>query len=278
MTYLIHGATGAQGAPVAAALAAAGLDVTAAVRTPSTYEGPGTAVAVDFTDTASLTSAYRDVDGVFVHLPIGSPAQQLAAATAVADAAEASRPARVVVSTSGYTLEDPESALAVLVRRLDEAGISTAVVQPRLYLENLLMPFVAGPAKERGVLSYPIREDYAVSWSSHLDVADVVVGLMRDSSITGIVGVGALPGLLGKDLAASFEARLGKPVSFESRDPDDFGTDLARLIGPGAAPVVDSYKWRATQPDEVIDEATSAQQRLGISPRSVTDWLGQMGV
>ena len=57
MTYLIHGATGAQGAPVAAALAAAGLDVTAAVRTPSTYEGPGTAVAVDFEDPVDVAEA-----------------------------------------------------------------------------------------------------------------------------------------------------------------------------------------------------------------------------
>ncbi|PPG28622.1 hydroxylase [Pseudoclavibacter sp. RFBG4] len=278
MTYLIHGATGAQGAPVVAALTAAGLVVTAAVRAPNSYEGPGAAVAVDFTDTASLTDAYRGVEGVFVHLPIGSPAQQLAAATAVADAAEVSRPARVVVSTSGYTLEDPESPLAVLVRRLEEANISTAVVQPRLYLENLLLPFVVGPVKERGVLSYPIRTDYAVSWSSHLDVADVVVGLLQDSSVTGIVGVGALPGLLGDDLAQSFAAHLGQPVSFESSDPDQFGKSLVLLIGPGAEPVVDSYKWRATQPDEAIGEATSAQRRLGISPRSVTEWLGQMGV
>ena len=278
MTYLIHGATGAQGAPVIAALAQADLDVTAAVRTPSSYAGPGTAVAVDFTDAASLADAYRRVQGIFVHLPIGSPADQLSAANAVADAAEASTPARVVVSTSGYTLEDPESALAVLVRRLEEAEISTAIVQPRLYLENLLLPFVVEAVQERGVLSYPIRADYAVSWSSHLDVADVVVGLLQDDAITGIVGVGALPGLLGDDLAQSFAAHLGRPVSFESRDPDVFGEDLTRVIGPGAAPVVESYKWRATQPHEVIDEATSAQRRLGITPRSVTEWLGQLGV
>ncbi|MBF4551538.1 SDR family oxidoreductase [Pseudoclavibacter sp. VKM Ac-2888] len=278
MTYLIHGATGAQGAPVIAALAQADLDVTAAVRTPSSYVGPGTAVAVDFTDAASLADAYRRVQGIFVHLPIGSPADQLSAANAVADAAEASTPARVVVSTSGYTLEDPESALAVLVRRLEEAEISTAIVQPRLYLENLLLPFVVESVQERGILSYPIRADYAVSWSSHLDVADVVVGLLQDDAITGIVGVGALPGLLGDDLAQSFAAHLGRPVRFDSRDPDAFGEDLARVIGPGAAPVVDSYKWRATQPHEVIDEATSAQRRLGITPRSVTEWLGQLGV
>ncbi len=45
MTYIIHGATGAQGAPVHAALLRAGKNVTAAVREPSSFDGA--AVAVD---------------------------------------------------------------------------------------------------------------------------------------------------------------------------------------------------------------------------------------
>lgn len=276
MTYLIHGATGAQGTPVVAALTASGRSVRAAVRNPSTYTGPGTAVTVDLTDPASLVEAYRGADGVFVHLPLGTPEQQLAHALVIADAVEAARPTRVVVSTSGYTLDDPESALAVLVRRLTDSGVSTAVVQPRLYLENLLLPVVVGPVKDDSVLAYPVRDDYAVSWSSHLDVADVVATLLQDSTITGTVGVGALPGLLGTDLAAGFSKHLTRPVRFESMDPDEFGRLITPLFGPGAGPVVDSYKWRATQADEVVADETSAQRLLGLTPRSVAQWLHDM--
>jgi hypothetical protein len=105
-------------------------------------------------------------------------------------------------------------------------------------------------------------------------VADVAARLLQDTSVTGVVGVGALPGLLGTDLAAGFTAHLGHEVRFEAQTPDEFGAGIIPLFGEaGAAPVVDSYRWRATQPNELIDESTSAQKPLGITPRAVAEWL-----
>jgi len=277
MTYLIHGATGAQGSPVVASLTKSGASIAAAVRDPSTYSGDGTAVAVDLTSVASLAAAYEGVDGVFVHLPIGTGEQQLAHARNIVAAVDEARPARVVVSTSGYSTDaegDDQNPVGVLMRGLVATGVSVAVVAPRLYLENLLLPPVTAVVEQEGVLRYPIRQDYAVSWSSHLDVADVVARLLVDSSVTGVVGVGALPGLRGADLAAGFAAQLGREVQFESQEPDDFGSLIEPLFGKaGSDPVVDSYRWRATQESELIDPATSAQERLGLNPRSVEQWL-----
>jgi len=277
MTYLIHGATGAQGSPVVAALIASGASVTAAVRDPSTYRGGGTAVAVDFSSVESLATAYEGVDGVFVHLPIGTGEQQLAHARTIVAAVDRARPVRVVVSTSGYPTEDDgsgENPVAALITGLTATGVSLAIVAPRLFLENLLLPPVTAAVEQDGVLRYPLREEYAVSWSSHLDVADVAARLLTDASIVGVVGVGALPGLLGADLAAGFTAQLGRDVRFESQEPDDFGSLIEPLFGKaGSDPVVDSYRWRATQESELIEPATSAQERLGLSPRSVEQWL-----
>jgi hypothetical protein len=53
-------------------------------------------------------------------------------------------------------------------------GVSHAVYAPELYLANLLMPYVIDSVRERGVLPYPMRADFPVSWASHLDIADVV--------------------------------------------------------------------------------------------------------
>ena len=277
MTYLIHGATGAQGSPVVASLLASGAAVTAAVRDPSAYEGGGAPVAVDLMSVASLAAAYAGVDGVFVHLPVGDAAQQLAHARTVVAAVEQARPARVVVSTSGYPTEGDgaaESPVGVLTAGLRATGVSVAVAAPHLFLENLLLPPVAAGVEQEGVLRYPIRDDYAVSWSSHLDVADVVARLLQDGSVTGVVGVGALPGLVGSDLAAGFAAASGTSVRFEAQDVDDFGRVIEPLFGSaGADPVVASYRWRATLPSELIDPATSAQQQLGLSPRTVERWL-----
>ena len=275
MTYLIHGATGAQGGPVVAALRAAGKNVTAAVRNPSNYEGD--AVAVDFNSVASLEEAYHGVEGVFVHLPIGTAEQQLAHARTIVEAVTRAQPARVVASTSGYRVNmtgDGDDAGSVLVRGLMASGVSVAIVESRLYLENLLLPTVTGPTREEGMLRYPIRDDYRVSWSSHLDIADVVVRLFEQNEVTGVVAVGALPGLLGDDLAVGFGTYLDREVSFEAQDPDDFGALITPLFGKaGADPVVASYHWWLTQADEEIEVGASAQQRLGIEPRSIEQWL-----
>lgn len=159
------------------------------------------------------------------------------------------------------------------------SGVSSAIVEPRLFLENLLLPVTVGPVREEGRLAYPVRDDYAVSWSSHLDVADVAARLLAERDVTGTVSVGALPGLIGADIAEGFSTHLGHPVTFEALSPDEYGELITPLFGAGAAGlVVDSYHHRRTQPDEVIPRGQSAQKLLGISPRSVQQWLKDLNM
>ncbi|NAZ80428.1 NmrA family NAD(P)-binding protein [Kineococcus sp. R8] len=281
MTFIVHGATGAQGAPVLAALTAAGHVATAAVRDVSQVRGTP-AVAVDYDSVDSLVAAYRGAEGVFVHLPLGAPQQVAGFARTIGEAIAAAQPARVVFSTSGAQTGVAGSeggAADVLVQALDRSGVSFAVVEPRLYLENLLLPVVVGPAREEGVLRYPLRADFPASWSSHLDVADVVRALLTDHAVTGVVAVGALPALLGDDLAAGFSRHLGREVRYEGLTPDEFGRSITPLFGEqAAAGVVQFYASRQTSSGDVIGEDSSAQRLLGISPRTVQEWLHAMGV
>jgi uncharacterized protein YbjT (DUF2867 family) len=69
MTFVIHGATGAQGAPLFARLLKAGNRAVAAVRNTGAANNMP-AVAIDNASVDSLAAAYRDADGVFVHLPM----------------------------------------------------------------------------------------------------------------------------------------------------------------------------------------------------------------
>lgn len=275
MTYIVHGATGAQGFPVLAALKSKDHRAVAAVRDVSSVEGQ--AVAVDYSSASSLAAAYEGADGVFLHLPVASPKDQISFAKSIGEALRRAQPARVVFSTSGYQVESDNKGTdgpGTMLRELEASGVSFAVVEPRLFLENLLLPAVHSPVVEEGKLRYPLREDYAASWSSHLDIADVAVRLLTDVAVTGIVSVGALPGLVGQDLADGFSAFEGKPVTFETLSPEDFGRLILPMFGEeGALPVVESYKYRQGQPDGVILEDRSAQKLLGIAPRSVEQWL-----
>ena len=287
MVDIIHGATGAQGSPVLSALTSAGRTAIAAVRHPETVPAGIAARQVDLASADSLAFAYEGADGVFVHLPMGAPEAAAAQARAVVEAVAQARPGRVVISTSGQIVDQPgsplqataDSPIMTLIDGVTGSGVPTAVVAPRLYLENLLLPVVLDPARQEGVLRYPLPASFPVSWSSHLDVADVVVSLLTDASpTTGTVGVGHRPGLTGPDLATAFSSHLGREVRFEDITPEAFGELITPLFGPAAAPVVELYRALNAQDGNTIAEDSSAQELLGLRPRPIEQWLEDLAV
>lgn len=281
MTYVIHGATGAQGAPVVAALAAAGKSATALTRqADAVVAGARHVVAAGYDSVAELTEAYRDADGVFVHLPVVSEEERETYARNILAAVRAARPARVVFSTSGAPVGPGTGGSAeTLAGGLADIGVSHAVLAPTLYLENLLMPYVLDAVRERGVLPYPIRADFPVSWVSHLDIADAVVSLFEHPDITGVVSVGQYPAITGPDLAKAFGVHFGKDVVFEPITPEQFRGFVAPLLGEGpAAGVAGLYTALSTLPGHSITPGNSAQKLLGITPRTTGLWLTDIGL
>ena len=284
MKYIIHGATGAQGGPLYKKMLNLGKEAVAAVRDTKSLEGlPG--VVVDNASVESLAGAYKDADGVFIHLPIGGEEMRLQYAKNISQAVGIAKPKRVVISTSGWVVDAPgtpiqypdENSMPFLIREIQKTGVSTAVLAPRLYLENLLLPITLEKIKSEGVLEYPIREDYAVSWSSHLDVADAALELFSKTSVTGIVGVGQQPAIFGKDLAAAFSKHFGRAISFKSIEPQAYGKTLAPLFGEiAAAGVAAGYVAHAKAKHNAINENTSAQTLLGVKPRTIEQWLAEV--
>ncbi|GKV80866.1 SDR family oxidoreductase [Pectobacterium versatile] len=279
MKFIIHGATGAQGAPLYKKLITEGKNAVAAVRNPADIAG-GQTVAVDMSSVDSLVKAYTDADGVFIHLPLGSEDQRLHYAYTVAEAVDKARPKRVVISTSGWKLEasSDNRAVPALIREIENTGVSVATVAPVQYLENLLLPIVIEAIKQEHKLPYPLRDDFPVSWCSHLDVADVAAVLLTHSSLTGAVSVGMLPALTGTELALAFSSHYGYDIKYESQTPEAFGKKLSVLFGEAAAAeVAAAYEAKAKTTGATIDPKISAQKQLGLSVRTVEQWLSNIG-
>lgn len=284
MTYIIHGATGAQGAPVFKRLQAAGLTAVAGVRNKVKTEDTS-CVQLDNASVKSLAAAYRNAEGVFIHLPQTAEENRKVFAQNIAKAVGLAKPERIVISTSGGTVVDEpdsplharsDSAIAMLIEAVQQTGVPTVVIAPRLFLENFLMPDVLNTIRKEGAIQYPVRADLAVSWTSHLDVADVAARLLTDKSVSGVVGVGQLPGITGADLAGAFSRHLGRPVTYESIEPAYFGKRIEPLLGPAAAAVAGLYQALAGVHNNTIAPHTSAQRLLGITPRSVQQWLQEV--
>ncbi|MFD1385124.1 SDR family oxidoreductase [Rhodanobacter aciditrophus] len=278
MKYIIHGATGAQGKPLFDQLIHKGKNALAAVRHLDSINA-SQGVEVDLASIESLVAAYSGADGIFVHLPLGPESARQTYANNIAEAIERAEPGRVVISTSGWKLgvEGDTSALPTLIEKVTATGVPTAVIAPQLYLENLLLPIVMEPVRKEGVLPYPLREDYPVSWCSHLDIADVTAHLLQDSTVIGIVEVGMLPAITGTELATAFSEHFGKTVRFDALSPAEFGDRLATLFGRAAADeVVSGYEAKAQTSDSAIHYETSAQSKIGLRPRSVAKWLADI--
>ncbi|MFE6869270.1 NmrA family NAD(P)-binding protein [Kitasatospora sp. NPDC057692] len=275
MSYVIHGATGAQGAPVAATLAASGAPVTALTRNPGAAVAGTRVRAVDLDFADALADAYRGARGVFAHLPLGAPQDRLRHARNIVTALNTARPDRVVFSTSGGTpVEHADPAVTTVIDGLKDSGLSHAVIAPRLFLENLLLPPVVNGAREQGVLRYPLPARHPVSWVSHLDVADAAAALLHRPDITGLVEIGLHPAATGPELAEAFTAHLGHPVTYEALTPAAFGDLLTPLLGTDAAAgVAGLYDFLTTLPDNAITPDQSAQTLLGLNPRSPLRWL-----
>lgn len=285
MTYLVHGATGAQGGPVLDALVAGGRPAVALSRRPRADGRGGSVRVADYDSVEQLTSAYRAVDGVFVHLPLGAEADRLRYARTILAALDRARPGRVVISTSGRIVDDPGSplhepggsALRTLIAGVQDLGMSSAVVAPRLFLENLLQPAVWDPVEGEGMLRYPLPAAFGVSWSSHLDNADAVVALLDRTDVTGVVAVGQYPAINGPGLAAAFAEHVGRPVLYEAITPREFGDYLAPHLGASAAAgVVRIYDAVQSHTGNVISPDRSAQRLLGITPRTTRQWLAAL--
>ncbi|MDO5286424.1 MAG: NAD(P)H-binding protein [Actinomycetia bacterium] len=279
MAYIVHGATGAQGAPVLSALVAAGADAVGAARNPDAIPD-GRGVRVDLGDADALTRLYAGSDGVFVHLPLAAPDVLAAQAVAIATAIARATPTRVVISTSGQVVDEPgsplqsapDSPVMTLITAARSSSVPTAVLAPRLFLENLLLPVVREPLLREDVLRYPLPAGCRVSWASQPDAAQVAALLLTGEEHSGVVGVGALPGLTGQDLADAFCEALGRPIRFEPITPHQFGALLRPVIGSAAEGVAALYTRLAAAAGSVILRETSAQTLLGIEPRPVAQW------
>jgi hypothetical protein len=73
----------------------------------------------------------------------------------------------------------------------------------------------------------------------------------------------------GRDLATAYSTHLGRDVVFEAVVPAEFGRNIASVVGEAAAMgVVALYQGLWEAPAHVIDDTTSAQQKLGLTPRT----------
>ena len=224
--YAITGITGKVGGIVARTLLAAGLPVRGVVRDadkgrPWADKGCEVAVA-SISDAAGLTSAFSDVDGVFLMTPPdfdpepGFPKTHEAIA-AVKAAIAAAQPAKVVfLSTVGAQVTEFNllNNSNITEEGLRTVPVPVAFLRAAWFMENASWDVAA--AKAGIIPSFLQPLDHPIPMVATTDIASTAAELLRESW-TGlrIVELEGPRRYSANDVAAGFGEAVGHPVQME---------------------------------------------------------------
>jgi uncharacterized protein YbjT (DUF2867 family) len=263
-TIAVHGATGSQGAPVAAHLTAAGHQVRPLTR----------ASGADLLDRASLEAAYAGADAVVLQLPLVYDERALQMGENAARAAEAAGVAQLVINTGGVMPPVPIGVPFIDARhRAAAADVPrVTVLQPATtYLENLSAPWAAERIARDGVVEYPVPPEAPLRWVA---TADVAVAAER-AIARAVAGWFALPGvpLTGHELVEALGTAIGRPLRWQTIAPSEFADLLRPHLGNHAADGTAAYyEMAATAPPAPEQDAGPAREALDWAPRDVETW------
>jgi uncharacterized protein YbjT (DUF2867 family) len=266
-TIAVHGATGSQGAPVAAALRAAGHLVRPVTR----------ASGADLLDRASLQAAYAGAEVVVLQLPLVYDDRALRMAHNAARAVEAAGVRHLVIN-AGAGLPPEPIGVPFIDARHEAAAASVervTVLQPTNYMENLSGPWSASRIARQGVVAYPVPAAAPMRWVATADVAGAVARAID----RGVTGWFALPGIAttGHEAAAALGRALGRLVRWETVAPEEYAEMLRPYLGDHAAEgTAAAYRMQAAGPPAPAPDPAPAREALGRAPRDLAAWAREV--
>ncbi|HEX4967207.1 MAG TPA: NmrA family NAD(P)-binding protein [Nitrospiraceae bacterium] len=225
--YAIMGITGQIGSVIGRILLAAEQPVHAVVRDAGkaqVWADRGCEIALaNIEDTASLTTAFRGAEGVFVLVPPNfDPApgfpEAHAIAAALRTALEAARPARVVyLSTIGAQASQSNllTQHTIIEATISELPTPITFLRPAWFMEN--SSWDVAPARGQGVIpSFLQPLDKAVPMVATADIGKVAAALLQETwSGHRVVELEGPRRVTPNEIAATFAKLLGSSVRME---------------------------------------------------------------
>jgi len=243
----IFGATGSQGAPVVREALSRGMSVRAIARDVdkiAKMHPRAEAFAANLDDEEALTAALSGINAAFVHLPMPlGPDDAQNWLKAIITAAHRAELPLMVYTTSGPTGSRYAPSIVVDggtggMQAVQDCGIPSIILQPAIYLENLLPELFLPNLRSQGILDYPpMPSTTKIQWTSHLDQARIAVAALARADLAGnTYEIGTPYALTGPELADLMSEWIGRSVAFNPMKPAEFGQRVGDAIGsPGAA-------------------------------------------
>ncbi|WP_046246458.1 SDR family oxidoreductase [Hymenobacter terrenus] len=290
LKVLVYGATGSQAGAVPTHLLRRGHQPFVLTRTAAkaAHHAEAGAVVVegDMADASRLRQLSEGMDAVALLIPFfANPAEVADYGRQAIDAAKAAGVKLLVWNTSGAILPVRTGNQAIDVRRdiqeyLLQSGLPHIILQPSVYLENLLGPWTAPFVARQNQVAYPTPSDMPISWIASDDVSALVVAALERPELAGANWpISGLTNPDGPALALAFSAGLGRSVEYFAMPPQDFGRILDDAFGPGAGTAAaGEYQRMWDFPEQRPNfqaDMESVLAQLPVPMTSIADWVAQ---
>lgn len=273
---LVTGATGKLGREIVRILLADGETVRAATRFPSEARNLfGDAVEVvemDYESTETWDNAVQWVDRLFLTPPPFDP-HAFDTLAPFLDWAVASGIARVVLLSGIGVEHQPGLALHRLEQHLAGLGLSTTVLRPNLYMQNLSSGMMLESIRQHG----RIQVCAPAGLVSFVDAADVA--LVATKALTGDALDGVTATLTGGEavgfgeVARRISIATGRSITLEPISPDEMRDLLRAARWPRPSADVAVAMFESIERGERAAVKPDLADILGRIPRTLDDFI-----
>ena len=253
MKILVFGATGSQQFNVISEGVKKGAEVIAATSSEKSFEKlsqtGATPVLANLADADKINEITKGVDAIAFMIPVSlpNPFDGLQYAKNVIDAAKANGVKKIVWNTSGW-LESQKVGSPVDDVKLDvldylkNSGVDYVIIEPTIYMENMMGPFCAPFIINEKKLAYPTPEAMPIGWIASRDVSAFVVEAIYNNDLkSDSFKISGLENLKGNDLATAFSKGTDEEIVYYPQKPKEFGDILKPMVGEAGANSVAAY-------------------------------------
>lgn len=288
MKILVFGATGSQQFNVISESIKKGAEVIAATSSVNSFEklrqAGATPILANLNDANKMLEVTKGIDAIAFMVPVSlpNPFDGLQYAKNVIDAAKANGVNKIVWNTSGWLvphkIEIPGEDVKLDIRDyLINSGLNYVIIQPSIYMENMMGPFCAPFVKNEKKLAYPTPEIMPIGWIASRDVsAFVVEAIYNDKLNADSFQISGLENLKGNDLAEQFSKGIDDKIVYYSQPSKEFGDILKPWVGEeGAAGVASYYEGLQNStdfPPKFNPKMSEVLEKLPVKITSLEQW------
>lgn len=288
MKILVFGASGSQQFNVIGEAKKKGAEVIAAASSEKNFEKLTQAGAVlvlaNLDSPAQMLEITKGIDAVAFMIPVSlpNPFDGLQYAKNVIDAAKTNGVGKIVWNTSGWLEAEKigsplDDVKLEVLDYLKNSGVDYVIIQPTIYMENMMGPFCAPFITNEKKLAYPTPEAMPIGWIASRDVSAFVVEAVYNRELKAdSFKISGMENLKGNDLASEFSKGTGEEITYYAQKPKEFGDILKPFVGEAGASSVETYYenlQKATEyPSKFNPKMNEILEKLPVKMTSLEQW------